>query len=374
MHFTKKYIVILLTGLSTLFLVACGGSRNTGLDKESEAHVLSVIEITNQQFSKHMEKEASIAEVPTTTSFSLERKKLVLKVKATRDLTDKEIQNTKMALAMAAMWPQMILNEWRTTVNKEKEVVTDQFFEKLCEAKVEFFVVAENHNGDIIAEVPIPLSAYKTPLIPNNSDNPDGMKAPDTTGNLNEETEKELHETVQMPPEKKETILDPRDGRSYEIAQIGSQIWLAENLHYMTDESYCYKDDTSYCDKYGRLYTWNAAKDACPEGWHLPSKDEFSVLIDAVGGENVAGKMLKSVSGWGTKGNGIDAYSFAALPAGDFFDGKYDFEGFVTFFWSSTLYSEYSAYHMNLYYDNRVALDDYSLKDYIRYSVRCLKD
>ena len=151
MHFTKKYIVILLTGLSTLFLVACGGSRNTGLDKESEAHVLSVIEITNQQFSKHMEKEASIAEVPTTTSFSLERKKLVLKVKATRDLTDKEIQNTKMALAMAAMWPQMILNEWRTTVNKEKEVVTDQFFEKLCEAKVELFVVVENHNGDIIA-------------------------------------------------------------------------------------------------------------------------------------------------------------------------------------------------------------------------------
>ena len=200
------------------------------------------------------------------------------------------------------------------------------------------------------------------------------METPDTTGNLNEETEKEPLETVQRHPVKKETILDPRDGRSYETVQIGSQFWLAENLHYMTDDSYCYKDDPSYCDKYGRLYTWNAAKDACPEGWHLPSKDEFSVLIDAVGGENVAGKMLKSVSGWGTKGNGIDAYSFAALPAGDFFDGKYDFEGFVTFFWSSTLYSEYSAYHMNLYYDNRVALDDYSLKDYIRYSVRCLKD
>ena len=372
MHFTKKYIVILLTGLTTLFLVACGGTRNTGLDKKSEAYVLSVIEITNQQFSKHMEKEASIAEVPTTTSFSLERKKLVLKIKATRDLTDKEIQNTKMALAMAAMWPQMILNEWRTTVNKEKEVVTDQFFEKLCEAKVEFFLVAENKNGDIIAEVPIPLSAYKTPLIPNKNDNFDGMEAPDTTGNLNEETEKEPLETVQMPPEKKETMLDPRDGRSYEIVQIGSQIWLAENLHYMTDESYCYKDDTSYCDKYGRLYTWDAAKDACPEGWHLPSKDEFSVLIDAVGGENVAGKMLKSLSGWGSKGNGTDTYSFAALPAGNYFNGKYDFDGFAAYFWSSTENSNYSGYYMSLNYYNSVDLD-YNLK-YCGHSVRCLKD
>ena len=64
---------------------------------------------------------------------------------------------------------------------------------------------------------------------------------------------------------------------------IGEQTWMAHNLNYETEEgNYCYKNSAKYCKKYGRLYTWAAAMDVCPEGWHLPDTTEWKALFVAL--------------------------------------------------------------------------------------------
>jgi uncharacterized protein (TIGR02145 family) len=125
------------------------------------------------------------------------------------------------------------------------------------------------------------------------------------------------------------SLRDSRDGQTYKYVKIGNQVWMAENLNYKIDGSYCYESFTQNCEKYGRLYSKLSALHACPEGWHLPSGKEFRTLLVNVGGEDVAGRMLKSPTGWydynGESGNGIDAFGFNALPAGYFSNDNGDF-------------------------------------------------
>ena len=166
-------------------------------------------------------------------------------------------------------------------------------------------------------------------------------------------------------------LTDSRDGQTYKTVVIGSQTWMAQNLNYVRAGSYCYIDASFYCAEYGRLYTWNAARTACPSGWHLPSKDEFEMLFSAVGGQSIAGKMLKS-----TSVNGTDAYSFSALLAGIRFNGGYFTDmGHYAHFWSSTeyKYDNNNAYNMYL----RNSEDNAHLPNYSKdsgFSVRCVKD
>lgn len=117
------------------------------------------------------------------------------------------------------------------------------------------------------------------------------------------------------------SMKDSRDGQKYKTVKIGKQTWMAQNLNYKMANSYCYNDTSSYCDKYGRLYAWAAAKSACPTGWHLPSQTEWQTLLTVADGAEArvtagkksrAGVRLKSKSGW----NGTDDFSFSALPAG----------------------------------------------------------
>ena len=213
------------------------------------------------------------------------------------------------------------------------------------------------------------------------------------------------------------TLTDDRDGQTYKTVKIGEQWWMAENLNYAYTDvpfkyssytsdstSWCYDNDAANCAKYGRLYTWAAAMDSvgtwstngmrcgynikcsptnpvrgiCPEGWHLPNNKEWIALLSAVYVVRI-GLMLKSTEGWndkndGTSGNGTDAYSFSALPAG-FRDGSGDYygEGYDAGFWSSTENDSSGAYHKGLYYNH----NDASLHDYGKYggfSVRCLMD
>ena len=185
-------------------------------------------------------------------------------------------------------------------------------------------------------------------------------------------------------------MTDPRDGQSYRTVQIGTQTWMAENLNYaylqadMSGDptSFCYENSADSCAKYGRLYTWEAALNACPEGWHLPSKAEFETLIASVGGEDVAGKALKSTNGWkdytGRSCNGTDAYGFSALPAGESHNsyGGFSYAGTNAYFWSAAEYNSFYAVGMVLYYT--YYSPDYAelggnIKSY-GLSVRCLRD
>ena len=97
-------------------------------------------------------------------------------------------------------------------------------------------------------------------------------------------------------------LVDDRDGKKYKTVKIGDQWWIAQNLDY-TDgsepDAYSGPIWTSINKavdsvRIGRLYVWKTAIKVCPDGWHLPNNDEWSVLLNLVGGEDVAGKILKA--------------------------------------------------------------------------------
>jgi len=129
-------------------------------------------------------------------------------------------------------------------------------------------------------------------------------------------------------------LRDTRDGLSYTVVKIGNNIWMARNLMYMDDgwkrnydfvvengvcASWCYYDEDIHpdsCNKYGRLYTWDAALVACPDGWRLPTMQDWWDLIDFAGGSTIAGSKLKATLGWHNTGNGTDEFGFSALPGG----------------------------------------------------------
>ena len=175
-----------------------------------------------------------------------------------------------------------------------------------------------------------------------------------------------------------ESFTDPRDGKSYDIVQIGSQTWMAENLNYETETSACPEGDKRNCSKYGRLYTWEEAKQICPEGWRLPDSADFEQIISAAGGAEIAGNSLKSTSGWFKKGNGTDDFGFNALPAGyrlagnDATGGKFDGIGGYAHLWSASETPDGLAYYLLLDFSSKSAKLSAFGKDESR-SVRCVK-
>lgn len=175
-----------------------------------------------------------------------------------------------------------------------------------------------------------------------------------------------------------ESFTDPRDGKSYGVVQIGSQTWMAENLDYESDGSACPEGDNRNCEKYGRLYTWEAAQSICPEGWLLPDSLDFAKLMERVGGSSQAGDALKATDGWFKKGNGSDAFGFKALPAGyrgavyEGEGGAYDGIGGYAYFWSATETLDGLAYYLFLDFSSKVAgLNAFGKGDFR--SVRCIK-
>ena len=176
------------------------------------------------------------------------------------------------------------------------------------------------------------------------------------------------------------TFIDERDGKRYKTTVIADQTWMAENLNYDIGNSWCYNNDNLYCGKYGRLYDWNTALSACPAGWRLPSGEDWAELIVAAGGEDEAGRTLKSVSGWYNKnGGGADDYGFSALPGGHSmpsFINRYNFyyAGHHAYLWTATEKNSNNAYNIefNAIIRNR-AETDYMDKKY-GISVRCILD
>jgi uncharacterized protein (TIGR02145 family) len=183
----------------------------------------------------------------------------------------------------------------------------------------------------------------------------------------------------------------------YKSVKIGNQTWMAENLNIETPDSWCYENKPENCQKYGRLYTWEAAKKACPSGWHLPSKDEWQTLVDFAGGNETAGTKLKAVSGWksdyceeyGEMDNfvekpcplGTDDFGFAALPGGEgSSDGKFSNVGTDGNWWGSTEYADDYADNLRISYHIEYAFitnSSYyaflSRPNLSLYSIRCIK-
>ena len=129
--------------------------------------------------------------------------------------------------------------------------------------------------------------------------------------------------------------------QTYRTVKIAGLEWLGDNLNYKIEGSFCYKDEDDQCMVYGRLYTWNAAKKACPAGFRLPTHADFESLWTAAGADFNAGYLIKADYGWSGDTNGNDTLKFSAMPAGNRFDDEtYGNTAKFAFFWSSDDSSE----------------------------------
>ena len=223
------------------------------------------------------------------------------------------------------------------------------------------------------------------------------------------------------PNIKYDTMVDPRDNQVYKIVKIEvidsnySQVWMAQNLNYadtaqmpiLKNQSWCYRDSAKYCEVSGRYYTWAAAIDSvalasdtvapldcgygktceigeqriqgiCPDGWHLPNRDEWGWLSVYLGNAGVSGDSLKALTGWDYAGtennNGVDAYGFTALPTGRrVSDTSWSNIGSDVYYWSSQEYSANEAQYSNM---NNIYTKFYLYQGakYYGQSVRCVKD
>jgi len=178
-------------------------------------------------------------------------------------------------------------------------------------------------------------------------------------------------------PETPNTFTDTRDGQTYKTVKIGEQTWMAQNINYQTQtgQSWCYGNDNSKCNEYGRLYDWNTAKTVCMPGWHLPSRQEWSNLVNVAGGDKKAGKKLKAKNGWNNKGNGTDGFGFSALPGGYryYSPGAFRYAGYGGDWWTATEIGADLAYTRAMYYGYDYVREDNYLKS-CGFSVRCVQD
>ncbi len=185
------------------------------------------------------------------------------------------------------------------------------------------------------------------------------------------------------------------------ILEVGSRKWISKNLNMSTfvngepipeaktagdwvnasdkkQPAWCYyNNDPSNGSSYGKLYNWYAVNDPrglAPKGWHIPSDEEWTLMITNLGGESVAGSTIKSTSGWNSNGNGSNASGFNGLPGGFRYSiGKFSEVGKSSYWWSSTAFNAGSAGCLNLFnYNDRVSKSH----DYkgCGFSVRCIKD
>lgn len=182
------------------------------------------------------------------------------------------------------------------------------------------------------------------------------------------------------------TFTDARDGKTYKSIKIGTQEWMAENLAYKTASgSWEYSEVVEYGTTYGRLYTWDAAKLAVPNGWHLPTDAEWKQLELELGmsksaadgsegrGTNEGGK-LKTKTGWAENGNGTDEVGFLALPGGFFANsGSFLAAKWYGYWWSATETNSSSAWFRLLVANDSKIHRKFSFKG-DGYSVRCVKN
>ena len=199
------------------------------------------------------------------------------------------------------------------------------------------------------------------------------------------------------------------EGQTYNTIQICGQCWLKENLNVgtmissydnMVDndtiEKYCYDNNPVNCDTFGGLYQWReviqyttvGVQGICPDGWHVPTDDEWKILEGTVDSQYGigdhewngfdrgfdAGKNLKSTYGWLYNNNGTDTFGFTGLPAGFCYGGSGGFSwiSWHAYIWSSSGNNTIGYYRMLAHVFNKIRRDSSSVNGGM--SVRCIKD
>ncbi|MBE0676723.1 MAG: fibrobacter succinogenes major paralogous domain-containing protein, partial [Bacteroidales bacterium] len=183
----------------------------------------------------------------------------------------------------------------------------------------------------------------------------------------------------------------------YNIIKIGDQEWLDMNLNvtrYRNGDAIVnalggpagqggwinYGNLAANGDIYGKLYNSYAVHDQrglAPEGWHVATLEEWTELINFLGGFGEAGGKLKEVGldHWlDPNTDATDDYGFKALPGG-YAGGTGSYMGNYASFWTSSYIAEdtYSTYNLYLYYNNPTIEQDWDFGG-SGYSVRCVRD
>jgi uncharacterized protein (TIGR02145 family) len=182
---------------------------------------------------------------------------------------------------------------------------------------------------------------------------------------------------------------------------IGTQVWTTKNLDVSTfrngdpipeaktDEewkkagenqqpAWCYYDNNSKNSEiFGKLYNWYAVNDSrglAPKGWHIPSDEEWTILTDYLGGEDIAGNKMKSQSGWKNNGNGSNLSGFEGLPGGGrYFINDFGSIGLLGCWWTSTESNAKFARYREIYFSNG-SVDKDGFSKINGFSVRCIKN
>ena len=183
-------------------------------------------------------------------------------------------------------------------------------------------------------------------------------------------------------------LLDKRDNRVYRTLVISNHVWTAQNMNFKmendsTVQSWCYDNELKNCDEFGRLYNWNAAQKACPDGWHLPTAAEWLELlenyacnIDYTEDEDLffecSGNYLKSTSTWNEQTNKDNSFGFSVTAAGTRLNDMFLALGETAFFWSTTDTLSFYAYAALFLNDDDSVFWGASEKN-SGLSVRCVK-
>lgn len=216
-------------------------------------------------------------------------------------------------------------------------------------------------------------------------------------------------------------------GQTYRTVKIGEQVWFAENLNYKVKGSSCYgeigkviteeydagsntfiaktlppEEVQANCLKYGLLYDWATAmrlehpkcnrvgncpvnakhQGICPEGWHIPSREEWEELLEAVGGYRTAGARLRATTDWDycvfldhdASLRCEDTYGFSALPGGyGYSESNYRWGGMYAYWWSTYNGNNGLTYACHIDDLNPHVFCETDAKSSL-FSVRCLKD
>lgn len=196
---------------------------------------------------------------------------------------------------------------------------------------------------------------YDITLMPATASNDDNAKSSSSKGGdtitvivVNPSSDSKSSSSMGVPTWTCGDSVMVRGGVEYETVEIGGVCITKKNLNYKPSgkaRSVCYDNLEENCEKYGRLYDYDAAKDACPEGWRLLSADDLQRFLTSAGGDpDQAGTHFKVPGAWqGDAKDGDDEIEFSALPGGyceedeDEDSGYYcDLEGSWGQWWTST--------------------------------------